>query len=84
MRAESELSKAISDLDTVLLNLKNTVHVKRIMYEHLKRQLSETRQEWSDAYDEYVKTNQRKKIELDKRNKEIEELRERIRKAEGT
>ncbi|MFW9886668.1 MAG: GTP-binding protein [Candidatus Thorarchaeota archaeon] len=81
-RAESELSNVTSDLDTALLNLKNTVHVKRIMYEHLKRQLRETRQEWADAYDDYVRTNQRKKDELDKRNKEIEELRERIRKAE--
>ncbi|MFX0055270.1 MAG: GTP-binding protein [Candidatus Hermodarchaeota archaeon] len=81
-RAESELSNVTSDLDTALLNLKNTVHVKRIMYEHLKRQLRETRQEWSDAYDDYVRTNQRKKAELDKRNKEIAELRERIRKAE--
>jgi small GTP-binding protein len=83
-RAESELSNVTSDLDTALLNLKNTVHVKRIMYEHLKRQLRETRQEWSDAYDEYVSTNQRKKAELDKRNKEIEEIRERIREAEGS
>lgn len=82
-RAESELSKVTSDLDTALLNLKNTVHVKRIMYEHLKRQLSDTRQEWSDAYDDYVKTNQRKKDELDKRNEEIEELRRRIREAGG-
>ncbi|MFW9912995.1 MAG: GTP-binding protein [Candidatus Thorarchaeota archaeon] len=81
-RAESELSNVTSDLNTALLNLKNTVHVKRIMYEHLKRQLRETRQEWSDAYDDYVRTNQRKKAELDKRNKEIAELRERIRKAE--
>ncbi|MFX1261257.1 MAG: GTP-binding protein [Promethearchaeota archaeon] len=81
-RAESELSNVTSDLDTALLNLKNTVHVKRIMYEHLKRQLRETRQEWADAYDDYVRTNQRRKAELDKRNKEIAELRERIRKAE--
>jgi hypothetical protein len=77
-RAESELSNITSDLDTVLLNLKNTVHVKRIMYEHLKKQLRETRQEWSDAYEEYVKTNQRKKAELDKRNMEIDDLRQRI------
>jgi small GTP-binding protein len=81
-RAESELSNVTSDLDTALLNLKNTVHVKRIMYEHLKRQLRETRQEWADAYDDYVRTNQRKKAELDKRNKEIADLRERIREAE--
>ena len=81
-RAESELANVTLDLDTTLLNLKNTVHVKRIMYEHLKRQLSETRQEWSDAYEEYMRINQRKKAELDKRNKEITELRERIRKAE--
>ncbi len=76
--AESELSKVTSDLDTALLNLKNTVHVKRIMYEHLKRQLRQTRQEWSDAYDEYVKTNQRKKAELEKRSKQIEGIRTRI------
>ncbi|MHA2117295.1 MAG: GTP-binding protein [Candidatus Thorarchaeota archaeon] len=82
-RAESELSKVTTDLDTALLNLKNTVHVKRIMHEHLKRQLRQTRQEWSDAYDEYVKTNERKKAELEKMNKQIEALRERIKRAEA-
>jgi small GTP-binding protein len=81
-KSESELSKVTSDLDTALLNLKNTVHVKRIMYEHLKRQLQQTRQEWSEAYDEYVKTNERKKAWLEKRNKQIEAIRERIERAE--
>lgn len=81
-RAESELSNVTSDLDTALLNLKNTVHVKRIMYEHLKRQLRETRQEWSEAYDEYVKTNERKKVELEKRKTQIEAIRERIERAD--
>ncbi|MHA2063982.1 MAG: GTP-binding protein [Candidatus Thorarchaeota archaeon] len=81
-RAESELSKITSDLDTALLNLKNTVHVKRIMHEHLKRQLRQTRQEWSDAYEEYVKTDQRKKAELEKKTKQIEDLQARIRRAE--
>jgi small GTP-binding protein len=82
-RAESELTNATSDLDTALLNLKNTVHVKRIMYEHLKRQLRQTRQEWSDAYEEYVKTDQRKKTEMEKRKKQLEGIRERIKSAEA-
>lgn len=80
--SESELSKVTSDFDTALLNLKNTVHVKRIMYEHLKRQLQQTRQEWSEAYEEYVKTNERKEAWLEKRNKEIEAIRERMKRAE--
>jgi small GTP-binding protein len=82
-RAETELSKVTADLDTALLNLKNTVHVKRIMYEHLKRQLQQTRQEWSDAYEKYVETNKRKEAELEKLNKQIEALRERIKRAEA-
>ncbi|MHA1936645.1 MAG: GTP-binding protein [Candidatus Thorarchaeota archaeon] len=82
-RAESELSNVTSDLDTALLNLKNTVHVKRIMYEHLKRQLRQTRQEWSEAYEEYLKTNERKKAELEKRNTQIKAIRERIERAEA-
>ncbi len=83
-RAESELTNVISGLDTALLNLRNTVHVKRMMYEHLKRQISKTRQEWADAYDEYVKTNQRKKDELEQKGKHIEAIRERIKRAEGS
>lgn len=80
--AEAELSNVTSSFDTALLNLRNTVHVKRMMYEHLKRQIQDTRQEWSEAYDEYVKTNQRKKDELEKRSKQIEDIRRRIKMLE--
>ncbi|TFG06739.1 GTP-binding protein, partial [Candidatus Thorarchaeota archaeon] len=37
--AESDLNDIISKLDTALLNLTNVIQVKRIMYDHLKKQL---------------------------------------------
>jgi phosphopantothenate synthetase len=43
--AEDELANVVSDYETKLLTLRTTIHVKKMMYEHLKRQISETRQE---------------------------------------
>ncbi|MDH4215052.1 MAG: GTP-binding protein [Candidatus Thorarchaeota archaeon] len=76
--AEEELADTVSKLETSLLNLKNAVHVKRIMYEHLQQQLRQTRQEWSDAYDEYMKLDKQKKTEIEKRTKQIDDIRSRI------
>ena len=78
--AEGELAKVISDVETELLNLKNVIHVKRIMYEHLKKQLRDTRQEWADAYNEYTKLDEHKKAELEKRSRQIKEIRDSIEK----
>ncbi|MCW4025996.1 MAG: GTP-binding protein [Candidatus Thorarchaeota archaeon] len=78
--AEGELAKVMSDMETELLNLKNVIHVKRIMYEHLKKQISSTRQEWADAYAEYTKLDERKKAELAERSKQIKEIRDNIEK----
>ena len=78
--AEGELAKVISDMETELLNLKNVIHVKRIMYEHLKKQLRDTRQEWADAYNEYTKLDEHKKAELEKRSRQIKEIRDSIEK----
>ena len=61
-----------------MLNLKNTVHVKRIMFEHLKQQLKTTREEWSEAYEEYTAIEKRRKEEFAQRNKQIAEIRGRI------
>ncbi|MFX0046419.1 MAG: GTP-binding protein [Candidatus Hermodarchaeota archaeon] len=77
---EGELAKFMSDMETELLNLKNVIHVKRIMYEHLKKQIHSTRQEWADAYDEYTKLDERKKTELAERSKQIKEIRDSIEK----
>ncbi len=79
-KAEGDLAKVISDMETELLNLKNVIHVKRIMYEHLKKQLRSTRQEWADAYDEYTKLDKRKNAELAERTRQIKEIRDSIEK----
>jgi len=76
--AEEELASTLSELETDMLNLKNTVHVKRIMFEHLKQQLKTTREEWSAAYEDYTVIEKRRKEEFVKKNKQIEELRARI------
>jgi small GTP-binding protein len=76
--AEEELASEISELETTLLNLKNVVHVKKIMYEHLKKELETTRKEWAEAYNDYINTDQRKKDEIAKRSRKIIELRKRI------
>ena len=77
-KEEEELSKVISELETKLVNLRNVVHVKKIMHDHLKQQLRVTRQEWAEAYDEYGRISEQKKAELAKRSTQIEDLRERI------
>jgi small GTP-binding protein len=76
--AEEDLANTVSKLETSLLNLKNAVHVKRIMYEHLQQQLRQTRQEWSDAYDEYMRIEKQKKTEIDRRTKQIADIRSRV------
>lgn len=81
--AESDLAESTSELEKRLLNLKNTIHVKRIMYEHLKRQLLETRQDWADAYEEYMATDKRKKTETQQKTKRIDDLRKQIERIEG-
>jgi small GTP-binding protein len=76
--AEEDLANTVSKMETSLLNLKNVVHVKRIMYEHLQQQLRQTRQEWSDAYDEYMQIEKRKKAEIERRSKQIDDIRSRV------
>ncbi|MFW9981475.1 MAG: Rab family GTPase [Candidatus Thorarchaeota archaeon] len=83
-RAEQDLRDFSLEIETKLLNLKNTVHVKKIMYEHLRQQLSQTRQEWADAYDQHVDLNKKKKDELEKKFTEIEEIRKKIESMEST
>lgn len=76
--AEEGLANTISGMETTLLTLRNVIHVKKIMYEHLQGQLRQTRQEWAEAYDEYVKAEKDKKEELAKRSKQIDDIRMRI------
>ncbi len=79
-KTEEELAKVTSEMETELLNLRNVIHVKRIMYDHLKKQIRQTRQEWADAYGDYTMLDRRKKEELEKRSREIKEIRESIEK----
>ncbi len=76
--AEEGLANTISGMETTLLTLRNVIHVKKIMYEHLQGQLRQTRQEWAEAYDEYVKAEKDKKEELAKRSKQIDDIRMKI------
>lgn len=76
--AEEGLADTISKLETKLLTLKNTVHVKQITYEHLQQQLHQTRDEWSKAYEEYMKLNKQKKDEMALRTKQLEDIKSRI------
>lgn len=76
--AEDDMANTVMKLESTLLNLKNVVHVKKIMYEHLQHQLRDTRQEWSDAYEEYMKVEKQKKAEIEKRTKQIQEIRSRV------
>jgi small GTP-binding protein len=80
--AEEEFRDYSLEIETKLLNLRNTVHVKKIMYEHLRQQLTQTRQEWSDAYEEHSKLDGEKKVEVDNRLEKIDDLRKRIDRAE--
>jgi small GTP-binding protein len=77
-RAEQKLREYSLEAETKLLTLRNTVHVKKIMYEHLRQQLSQTRQEWSDAYDEHVKLEEEKKAEVNRILEEIKQIQARI------
>jgi small GTP-binding protein len=76
--AEEDLAIVMSELETKLLNLRNVVHVKKIMYEHLKKELDTTRKEWAEAYNEYLNTDQHRKDELLKKTKNIERIRKSI------
>jgi len=58
--------------------------VKKIMYEHLRQQLTQTRQEWADAYDEHVELDKEKKGEVERRLANIESIRKQIDKIEAT
>ncbi|MFW9768840.1 MAG: GTP-binding protein [Candidatus Thorarchaeota archaeon] len=77
-RAEQDLRDYSLEIETKLLTLRNTVHVKKIMYEHLRQQLSQTRQEWADAYEEHVKLDEQKKTEIDKKLEEIRQIKTKI------
>ncbi|MHA1850272.1 MAG: hypothetical protein ACTSW8_03315, partial [Candidatus Thorarchaeota archaeon] len=76
--AEEDLANALSKLETELLTLKNTVHVKRIMFEHLKGQLKTTREEWAKAYEDYQTTEKRRKVEFANRSQTIGQIRKQI------
>ena len=76
--AEEDFRDFSLDIETKLLNLRNTVHVKKIMYEHLRQQLTQTRQEWSDAYDEHVELDKQKKDSVQNKLENIENLRKQI------
>ena len=83
-KAEEEFRDYSLEVETKLLNLRNTVHVKKIMYEHLRQQLTQTRQEWSDAYDEHVELDQQKKQEVEARLDHIESIRKQIDEIESS
>ncbi|MGY5880862.1 MAG: GTP-binding protein [Candidatus Thorarchaeota archaeon] len=75
---EEELANTLANLEKDLLTLKNTVHVKRIMFEHLKQQLKTTREEWAKAYKDYQATEKRRKEEFARRNQQIADIRKKI------
>ena len=75
---EEEFRDFSLEIETKLLNLRNTVHVKKIMYEHLRQQLTQTRQEWSDAYDEHLELDKKKKVDVEGRLEKIEGIRKQI------
>ncbi|MFX1483591.1 MAG: GTP-binding protein [Promethearchaeota archaeon] len=81
-QAEQDFRDFSLEVETRLLTLRNTVHVKKIMYEHLRQQLNQTRQEWADAYEEYVKLDKTKKGDLEGKIAKVEELRKKIEEIE--
>ncbi len=83
-KAEEEFRDYSLDVETKLLNLRNTVHVKKIMYEHLRQQLTQTRQEWADAYDEHTELDKKKKQEVEQRLASIENIRKQIDSVESS
>lgn len=82
--AEEEFRDFSLEIETKLLNLRNTVHVKKIMYEHLRQQLTQTRQEWSDAYDQHLELDKKKKVDVEGKLEKIENIRKQIDKAEAS
>jgi len=79
--AEEDLANSLSEYETRLLTLKNTVHVKRIMFEHLKQELKTTREEWAKAYEDYQETEKRRKDEFARRTQTIKQIRKQIEEA---
>ena len=79
--AEEDLANSLSEYETRLLTLKNTVHVKRIMFEHLKAELKTTRDEWAKAYEDYQETENRRKDEFGRRTQTIKQIRKQIEEA---
>lgn len=75
---EEELANTLAKLETDMLTLKNTVHVKRIMFEHLKQQLKTTREEWAEAYEQHQVIEKRRKEEFARRNLQIADIRKKI------
>jgi hypothetical protein len=82
--AEEEFRDFSLDIETKLLNLRNTVHVKKIMYEHLRQQLTQTRQEWANAYDEHLELDKQKKDKVEGLLAKIEDIRKQIDEIEST
>lgn len=76
--AEEELANNLSEIEKQLLTLKNTVHVKRIMFEHLKEQLKTTREEWAKAYEDYQALEKSRKKEFSSQNQRIGEIKKKI------
>ena len=83
-KAEEEFRDYSLEVESKLLTLRNTVHVKKIMYEHLRQQLTQTRQEWADAYDEHTELDKQKKLEVDNRLDHIETIRKKIDEIEAS
>jgi Ras-related protein Rab-8A len=82
--SEEEFRDFSLEIETKLLNLRNTVHVKKIMYEHLRQQLTQTRQEWANAYDEHVELDKEKKVEVERKLAKIEDIRKQIDEIEAS
>jgi small GTP-binding protein len=82
--AEEDFRDFSLEIETKLLNLRNTVHVKKIMYEHLRQQLTQTRQEWADAYDEHLELDKQKKVDVESKLEKIESIRKQIDKVEAS
>ncbi len=79
--AEEDLANSLSEYETRLLTLKNTVHVKRIMFDHLKQELKTTREEWAKAYEDYQETDKRRREEFQRRTQTIAQIRKQIEEA---
>jgi len=75
---EEELANNLSNFEKELLTLKHTVHVKRIMFEHLKGQLKTTREEWAKAYEDYQATEKRRKEEFAEKRQKIDVIKKKV------